>query len=282
MTKGLIASGKTTWAKEQVKKSNGKIKRINKDDLRQMLHNSEYPIWKEDKDRFILDARDALIKQSILSGFSIIVDDTNFNPFHEKRLKVLAIELNADFEINDSFLNVPLSVCIERDFKREKPVGNKVISEMYNKYVKGREYIQKDESLPKAIICDIDGTLALSTGRNIFDWSKVHTDEVNHMVARVINLFKKEGYKILITTGRDGECEEQTKKWLKDNLIDFDEYYTRPAGNNEKDCIIKERIYRQEILLKYNVILCLDDRNQVVETWRKLGLECWQVQDGSF
>jgi predicted kinase len=279
MTVGLPASGKTTWAKEQVKKSQSRIKRVNKDELREMLDIGE---WSRENEKFILAIRDDIIINALTKGYSIIIDDTNFSSKHEESLKRIASQLHAEFEINDSFLDVPLSVCIDRDSKREKPVGNKVIVEMHNQYIKGRGVIQKDESLPKAIICDIDGTLALSTGRNIFDWSQVHTDEVHHMVARVIGLFKMEGYKILITTGRDGSCENQTKKWLKDNQIGYDEYFTRPAGNNEKDCIIKERIYRNQIVTNYNVVLVLDDRNQVVDTWRKLGLECWQVQDGSF
>lgn len=37
LTKGLPASGKTTWAKEQIKQNPNGVKRINKDDLREML-----------------------------------------------------------------------------------------------------------------------------------------------------------------------------------------------------------------------------------------------------
>lgn len=279
MLRGLPASGKSTWAKDQVKRSKGKIKRVNKDELREMLDVGE---WSRENEKFILTIRDDVIINALTKGYSVLVDDTNFSPTHEEKLKEIASQLLVEFETNDSFLDTPLSVCIERDSKREKPVGNKVIIEMYNQYIKGREVIQRNETLPRAIICDIDGTLALSTGRNIFDWSQVHTDEVNHMVARAIEFFRKEGYKILITTGRDGSCAEQTKKWLKNNQIDFDEYFTRPAGNNEKDCMIKERIYRNEILPKYNVVLVLDDRDQVVQKWRELGLVCWQVQNGAF
>ena len=38
VTKGLPASGKTTWANEKVSTGEGKIININKDDLRSMLH----------------------------------------------------------------------------------------------------------------------------------------------------------------------------------------------------------------------------------------------------
>ena len=37
LTVGLPASGKSTWAKEQVSQNPGQYKRVNKDDLRAML-----------------------------------------------------------------------------------------------------------------------------------------------------------------------------------------------------------------------------------------------------
>ena len=56
----------------------------------------------------------------------------------------------------------------------------------------------------------------------------------------------------------------------------------RPEGNNEKDSIIKKRIYEDHIKGKFNVEFVLDDRNQVVEMWRELGLTCLQVAEGDF
>jgi tRNA uridine 5-carbamoylmethylation protein Kti12 len=35
--------------------------------------------------------------------------------------------------------NTPLEVCIERDSKRENPIGAKVITETYNRY---KEYLE--------------------------------------------------------------------------------------------------------------------------------------------
>jgi hypothetical protein len=45
---------------------------------------------------------------------------------------------------------------------------------------------------------------------------------------------------------------------------------------------VKEEIYRQEILGRYNVWMVLDDRDQVVEMWRNLGLRVLQVAPGAF
>lgn len=39
---GISGSGKTTWAKEQVKASNGRVVIVCKDDIREMLHSGGY------------------------------------------------------------------------------------------------------------------------------------------------------------------------------------------------------------------------------------------------
>jgi hypothetical protein len=56
----------------------------------------------------------------------------------------------------------------------------------------------------------------------------------------------------------------------------------RAEYDMRKDSIVKEEIYRQEILGRYNVWMVLDDRDQVVEMWRLLGLRTLQVAPGAF
>ena len=56
----------------------------------------------------------------------------------------------------------------------------------------------------------------------------------------------------------------------------------RKTGDNRKDSIIKEEIYRNLIEPNYNIEFVLDDRNQVVDMWRRIGLTCLQVADGNF
>ena len=45
---------------------------------------------------------------------------------------------------------------------------------------------------------------------------------------------------------------------------------------------IKREIFENYIRDYYNIQFVLDDRNQVVEMWRSLGLKCLQVQEGDF
>jgi hypothetical protein len=56
----------------------------------------------------------------------------------------------------------------------------------------------------------------------------------------------------------------------------------RPTGDQRKDNIVKRELFDTWVRGKYNVRFCLDDRDQVVEGWRAMGLTCFQVQPGAF
>lgn len=150
--------------------------------------------------------------------------------------------------------------------------------------------IKRDYSsdLLDCIIVDVDGTVAIMGERSPYDWHRVGEDTVNEDVVTFLNGFLSgtknlsRRVRVVIFTGRDGSCEKQTRDWLKDNAIFFDELYIRPEGNTEKDSIIKERLYKEKIEGRYNVLFVLDDRTQVVKMWRNLGLTCLQVADGDF
>lgn len=137
--------------------------------------------------------------------------------------------------------------------------------------------------LPKAIIVDIDGTLAKMNGRGPFEWMRVGEDLVNEPIRHIVNLYQASGHTIIIFSGRDSVCRKVTEDWLSDNLIGYNSLFMRPEGNNEKDSIIKRRLFDENILGKYDIQFVLDDRNQVVDMWRKdLGLTCLQVNYGNF
>lgn len=278
MTRGLPASGKSTWAREQVDKSNGQIKRINKDDLRAMLDNGK---WSKDREAKILKARNTLIRVFLKSGQDVIVDDTNFGP-HEEKLRNLAEQYGATFEVQE--FNTPVGECIERDAKRANAVGTRVIRDMWVRYVCAPPPIY-DPALPRCIISDIDGTLAHMVDRSPYDWKKVGGDKRDAAVIDVLLAYSTldaADPKIIIFSGRDGSCYNETMAWLQKNGVPTDELYMRTADDNRKDYVIKRELYEKHIKGKYNVKFILDDRQQVVDQWRELGLKCFQVEAGDF
>lgn len=281
MTYGLPASGKSTWAKE-FQSANPNTKRVNKDLLRAMLDNGA---WSKDNEKFLLGVRDFIISQALSQGLSVICDDTNLDPKHEKSLRKLAEKHGANFQVKD-FSHVPLDECIRRDQKRSDYVGEKIIRQMHSRYLRKDEtpVIPRDHRLPDCYIFDLDGTLAKMNGRSPFDWDRVDQDAVNEPVAMTFRKLRDgdNDIRIMIVSGRDSVCREKTEQWLWEYDLRYNALYMRAAGDNRDDRIIKKEIYENEIKEKYNVLGIFDDRAKVVEMWRSIGLPCFQVTDGEF
>lgn len=292
MTKGLPASGKTTWAKEQVLASNGRTKRINKDDLRAMIDAGK---WSKQNETLILIVRDALISTFLGAGYDVIVDDTNLAPKHKAQLQDIALLHGVNLNVKD-FTDVPLEECIKRDQNRPNYVGEKVIRGMYNSFLKPKVDVAQstapvfDPELPSAIICDIDGTLAHMNGRSPYDWKRVGEDAVDKSIRDIVNSYYNQRVimdetprvTIVLMSGRDGSCRPETEQWLKDNRIKYDLLYMRTDGDSRKDSTVKEELFEANVRGKYNVLFVLDDRNQMVDKWRSMGLKCLQVAYGDF
>lgn len=282
MQKGLPASGKSTNAKELVASG---FYRVNKDDLRESLFGEHY---KRKHEKQVLWTRDSMIRAALSHNKSVVVDDTNLNPIHEKTLKKIAEEFDAEFIVNDSFLKVPLTECIQRDLKRQKPVGERVIRGFYQQYlVKPADAPEYNEELPYAILVDVDGTLAHMTTRKRFGerapyaWKYVGEDEVDPAVAFLTDaLAETQRCEVIILSGRDGICRAETEEWLERNDIDYNHLYMRDINDNRADTIVKKELYEKYIQGNYNVLAVIDDRPAVCRMWRdEIGLKVFQVGD---
>ncbi len=280
MLKGLPASGKSTFAKEMVENcrtKNRKWVRVNKDDLRSMLHNSHFTKGNEKQ---VLAMRDAIVEDSLTRGMSIIVDDTNLAPKHAMQLSAIAKKHNAGFGVQT--FDTPVEECITRDLKRPNSVGERVIRDMYEQFLAPKvEPYPHDESLESAVIFDLDGTLAHMVDRGPYDWKSVGSDSVDTSV-RTILLSMVKTHKVVVLSGRDAVCREETEKWLYDNKIPYAELHMRSEGDMRKDSTVKWELFEEHIKNKYNVLCIFDDRQQVVDMWRSHGLPCYQVAKGDF
>lgn len=290
MTKGLPSSGKSTWARERIDKNPEKYKRVNKDDLRLMIDNGK---WSGKNESLVIKIRDKIIIEALKAKKSVIVDDTNLDPKHEKHIRDLVNSYNEyAFEVKE--FDIPLDEAIKRDSMREpeKKVGAKVIHDMYDKYIAPFKKIQKliqDESLPHCVICDVDGTIAERTDRGPFEWNKVSSDLPKKEIINIIHRFYigPQEKSIVFFSGRKECCKETTIQWINKNVFDnapkpIYNIFMRRDSDDRKDSIVKNELFDEHIRGKMFVEFVLDDRNQVVEMWRSLGLTCLQVQDGSF
>ncbi len=142
----------------------------------------------------------------------------------------------------------------------------------------------------KSIIFDLDGTLADLTHRLEFAkkkdyrefFARVLLDDPIKDVIYMATVLKVAGHRIVICSGRSDECRVDTEAWLARNKVLYDALYMRRAGDHRPDFVIKAEIYRQFIRDQEDVLCVFDDRDQVVNLWRSLGLRCYQVAKGNF
>lgn len=306
---GIPASGKDTWARLEMDRNPGKYKRINKDLLRLMLDNDKFDFKNE---KFILKMRDRIIESALNGGYDVILTDTNFpiGGRHFKRMCEIAQRVG-NVRVIGKFFDVSLKEALKRNTNSDRnPVPEDVIKKMYDKHVKGGstgcedlffqkvEKIPYNEDLPDCVIFDLDGTLFHMNGkRGPFDWDKVDEDDVDEnikMLNDIISYYAESNLimdnngkyapacKIMIFTGRDGLAEEKTKECLEINDIAYDEMFIKGENDNRKDTVVKKEMYDENIKDKYNVICIFDDRQQIVDMWRDMGLTVCQVANGDF
>lgn len=295
--RGLPASGKSTWAHEQVTKDYSDVIRCNRDDIRVMLHKSVW-LGKKTEDN-VVRMRDAMIRAGLKAGKTVISDDTNLDPKVVKHLAKIAEFFGADVEVRD--FDVPLDICLERNSKREplEYVPDDAIIRMYKSFFKNGKFPENplggnvqgikfapyvaDDTKPTAVIIDIDGTLASHDGvRSPYDYTKVSLDKPRWSMIRLANMHYEAGDTLLICSGREDWCRPDTINWLNQYLPDYF-LFMRETGDKRQDRIIKGEIFDREIRNFFNVRAVYDDRDQVVKLWRdELGLDCFQVNYGDF
>lgn len=283
VTIGLPASGKTTETEKFID-AHPEYVNINRDDIRLMMQGrkryNKFSKWRE---KVVTYTVIMMAQEALSQGKSIIISDTNLNPMRNKNWEGIANDYNAEYR-EWLFTDIHYGECIDRDARREFPVGQRVIERMFESG-RGVWFPEKpvyDPALPDCYLCDIDGTVAQMDGRGPFEWLKCDTDLPKQDVINVLYDLAARGQTIIMLSGRDGVCEDMSAKWLQDQGIRYKDFFIRPAGDNRKDTLIKEEIYLNHIKGKYNVLGVFDDRDQVVHMWRHLGLTVFQVAYGAF
>lgn len=287
-TVGLPASGKDTWAIKKIGQNTNRIKRVNKDLLREMLDDSK---WSKGNEAFILKMRDLIIEEALCDGYDVICTDTNFAPKHKERFHEIANELKKlghDIKVEEQFFDVDPDTCIERDLKRQKSVGQKVIMGMYDRYLRKptntslRNIDNFNPKLPKAIICDLDGTLCLYNDLGLkarhYDRDFIN-DKPNRVVLDLLDRYRDD-HVLIIFSGRNGKHEKETKEWLTKHGINYKVFAMRKEGDNRKDTDVKSEMFDSFVKDKYNISFVCDDRDCMVKMWKEMGLFVMDVGRG--
>ncbi len=146
--------------------------------------------------------------------------------------------------------------------------------------------------MAKCIILDTDGTIADCEHRRHHldsnNWAgffgAMHLDTVIEHTRIAVDALRSAGYAIVVVTARpdDADYRKLTIDWYKNNNIEYDALYMRNSGDYRKDSIVKEEILVQLLEDGWDPVMALDDRDQVVQMWRNLGIPCMQVNAGDF
>lgn len=125
-TKGLPASGKSTWAKAWAQEKPNRV-RISMNDLRRMLVGSGC-------ESLVIAASLNLLENSLRLGLDVVVDNTNLNQQYVRQLTDVCERYNARIVWKTFYTSV--EECIRRDSQRENPVGAEIITTMFEKHKK--------------------------------------------------------------------------------------------------------------------------------------------------
>jgi predicted kinase len=293
---GAPASGKTTYAKYLVRTEENWF-RLSRDDFRSMNFNASK--MDDDGEKRISLLFDTSIETLLKNKYNVVVDATHCKAEY---INNYINKFNTKADIEFKVFEASFEELQERAKKRYEETGYFMPDHVIKKFMNELETLkqsfdfstrqitkevlpiaEQDETLPKAIICDIDGTLAINNDRDIYDYSKCDEDNINNPVANAVKAMHNQGYKIIITSGRPESAREKTHLWLKNNNIEYCEMFMRKDNDYRKDSVVKKELYDENIKGKYFINNVFDDRDQVVNLWRKtIGLSCFQVNYGDF
>ncbi|KEO91230.1 hypothetical protein EH31_00785 [Erythrobacter longus] len=148
-------------------------------------------------------------------------------------------------------------------------------------------------SQPKTVLFDIDGTLADIERRRGHldkpspDWKAFNAamgdDTPNEpVVSLYLTLWSSPEYSPILVTSRSETSRKITEQWLIWNEIPFSRMLMRKAKDFRADHIIKEEILDQLLAEGLTTHFTVDDRQQMVDMWRRRGITCLQCDVGDF
>ena len=295
---GAPGSGKSTFARYFLRTEDNWI-RVNRDDFRLMQFGDSLmiPFYEERISKMV----EASVLTLLKSDTNVIIDATNTSL---RTIEDMIHTYTEYADISFKVFDLPVDELVKRCDKRYEETGKFISKSVVERNVANLKhtlekfdfapiprkvqvsttsYATQDKNLPKAVICDLDGTLSLLNGRDPYNAATCDNDLLNAPVAAALKMAKQQGYQVILLSGREDKFREPTVRFLDKHQIGYDLLLMRTSNDFRKDNIIKRELFEGEIQGKYFVEFLLDDRNQVVDMWRKdLHLPCFQVNYGDF
>lgn len=142
------------------------------------------------------------------------------------------------------------------------------------------------------VIFDVDGTLMniehrrhhLQNGNN--DWKAFNAamehDVPNFPIMHIAYDMSEQGHEIVICSARNERHRAITEKQITDCGVKFGHCFLREDDDFRPDEVFKQDVLEALRAQDWNPDLVFDDRNSVVDMWRRNDLTCVQVAEGDF
>lgn len=280
---GPPGSGKTTLAEQYTERG---YHRVSQDDQGKAGHMERFT-------------------SALAYGENIILDRMNFS--REQRERYIKPAREAGYGVDIIVLQVPYAICLKRCLERtnhptvqDEQGARQALHTFFSKYEKPAQDEASDitfaghhdiSNKPQCVIVDLDGTLCNIDHRLSYvhgirkDWGSffrnIPYDGVNEWCRELVSSLSH-NMEIVLCSGRPDDHRPETEKWLTENEIDYRVLHMRRRGDFRKDDVVKEIILDFEILPRYEVLMAVDDRKQVVDMWRRRGITCLACAEGEF
>ncbi len=145
---------------------------------------------------------------------------------------------------------------------------------------------------PKSVvIMDIDGCLLdsskrlpllLAGDRDAYD--AAHHTDIPYPAGVAVYETLLQRYTCLFVTSRIESAREYTKTHINRHLrylVPDSQLLMRPDGDRTPDAQLKPRLIAESGYELEHILLAVDDSDEMVAEWRRLGIECWQPRSTS-
>lgn len=248
-----------------------------------------------------------VLEKAVAEGKNVVVDRMNFDK--KQRSQLISLARPSGYAIQIVVLHESQQTCFDRMIKREnhptikdESSARRALNTFFSKYERVEDSeadivkrIWPEGEKPSAIVSDLDGTLCNVDHRLHFirrdgrkDWKGFFDglpgDTVNQWCKDIVKSMSKD-HAIVYCSGRPDSYMKQTTEWLgRHEMLDFPNSYIfmRNRSDFRDDSIAKEILLDFEILTRFTPYFMIDDRQRVVDMWRRRGYTCLQCAPGDF
>ena len=145
----------------------------------------------------------------------------------------------------------------------------------------------------RVVVVDLDGTLCDHNWRKEHiatkNWEAYHQGidrDLPHEDACDLVRMLSVTCTVAILTGRPERYRADTVRWLERHVVPFNKLFMRPDHDQAHDCVLKPGMLKAWLndwhLSTHDVWFAIDDRTSVVQAYRSMGVNCWQVREGDY